>query len=155
MADLTRNQPLRFNSDQVQVRKWRLDSSAAQHVYQGEPLIIDVSEDTVYLRHYLDAVVLVDITDVFVGFALEEKNVAAGDAEADTEINVLWSGIVGIKSAVFTDADVGKTVMMTDSGTLAAGVAAAGQLQIGKLVYVEDGYAYILINADGPTLQDF
>jgi hypothetical protein len=155
VADRTSNAPLRFADGDVKVSWETLDSSAAQHVYRGEPMIIDVSEDTVNLRHYIDATVLVTATDVFIGFALEEKVVALGDTEAGTKIQVATSGRIGIQTAAFTNADRGKTIMMTDSGVLAAGVAAAGQLQIGKLDYVEDGYAYIVFNTDGPTIQVF
>jgi hypothetical protein len=155
MTEHTTNAPLRFSDDEVKVRKEILDDSAAQHVYRGDPLIMDVSEDTLYLRRYLDATVLVTATDVFIGFALEEKAVATTDTEVANEIEVVESGYVGIKSTVFTNADRGKYVVMTSSDTLAAGVIAAGNLGIGRLAYVEDGYAYVLVNPDGPTVQTF
>ena len=67
MADLSKNAPLRFRG-QVYTEKWVLDNSAAQHVYKGQPMIIDQSEDTVYPRGFVDATT-VAATDIFVGIA--------------------------------------------------------------------------------------
>jgi len=84
-------------------------------------------------------------TDVFVGIAAENKAVASGDPE-NTEIE-LYVGptIVGFKSAVFTEADLGKTVYMSDSGTLST--TASQNPQIGKLWRVQDGYAFVQLSA--------
>jgi hypothetical protein len=49
---------------------WILDSSSAQTVYKGQPMIIDQSADTVNLRGFVDATV-VDPSDVFIGIAAE------------------------------------------------------------------------------------
>lgn len=141
MADLSANAPLRFWGE-VYAERWTLDNSAAQHVYKGQPMIIDQSEDTVYPRGFVDATVVAN-TDIFVGIANEEKSVATTDTEGrDTEIEVIVGPtIVGFKSAVYTDADVGDTVYMSDSGTLSA--TAADNPQIGKLHRVVDGYAFV------------
>jgi hypothetical protein len=140
MADLTRDAPLRFWGE-AHSEKWVLDNSAAQEIYKGQPMILDISEDTVYPRGFVDATV-VAATDIFIGIAAERKTVATSDTETDNEIEVYtWPTIIGFKSAVFTDADVGDTVYMSDSGTLSA--TAGDNPQIGKLHRVYDGYAYV------------
>ena len=156
MADLSKSAPLRFNSNDVIVRKWILDDSAAQSVYKGSPMIIDVSEDTVYARVYVDAVTLVDATDYFLGIALEECDVATADTETDNSVQILMSGLVGFKNATLTDADAGKVISMADSGTIAAAAGDATHLEIGRLVYCEDGYAFVMVNPGGyPKIQDW
>jgi hypothetical protein len=140
MADLTSDAPLRIWGE-GKTEKWILDNSAAQTVYKGHPMIMDLSEDTVYLRGFLDATV-VAATDIFVGISAEGKVVLTTDTEVDNEIELYtWPTILGFKSAVYTDADVGDTVYMSDSGTLSA--TAADNPQIGKLHRVVDGYAYV------------
>lgn len=69
MADLTANASLRTMGESY-TEEWVLDNSAAQTVYKGQPMIIDQSEDTVYLRGFVDATV-VAATDIFVGIALK------------------------------------------------------------------------------------
>jgi hypothetical protein len=142
MADLTANAPLRIWGE-AHTEKWVLDNSLAQTVYKGQPMIIDQDVDTVYLRGYVDATT-VAATDIFVGIAAEPCAVATTDTETDNEIEVyVWPTILGFKSSVFTDADVGDTVYMSDSGTLSA--TAADNPQIGKLHRVKDGYAFVQI----------
>jgi len=139
MADLSANAPLRFFGEKF-VERFYLDSSAAQHPYKGSPMIIDQSEDTINARAFVDATV-VAATDVFVGIAAEEKTVALGDSEKE-EIEVYTAPtVVGFKSAVYTNADLGKTVYMSDSGTLSATVG--DNPQIGKLHKVQDGYCFV------------
>jgi len=146
MADLTANAPLRSLGPSV-TEKYFLDSSAAQHPYKGSPMIIDQSEDTTRVRAFVDATV-VDPADICVGIALSEVAVALGDTE-DTEatsiIVAVGPSIVGFKSTVFDNADLGKTVYMSDSGTLSE--TAADNPQIGKLYAVRDGYAYVELTA--------
>jgi hypothetical protein len=140
MADLTKNAPLRFLGE-PKSEKWVLDNSATQHIYKGQPMIIDQNVDTVYPRGFLDETT-VAATDIFVGIAAEEKEVATTDTETDNEIEIYtWPTIVGFKSAVFTDADVGDTVYMSDSATLSG--TAADNPQIGKVHRVLNGYAYV------------
>lgn len=142
MADLTANASLNVWGE-AHTEKWVLDNSAAQTIYKGHPMIIDQSEDTVYLRGFLDATT-VAATDIFVGIAAEPATVATTDTETDNEIEVyVWPTILGFKSAVYTDADVGDTVYMSDSATLSATVG--DNPQIGKLHRVRDGYAYVQI----------
>lgn len=141
MADLTANAPLRFMGEVFTDRRF-IDTAAARTIYKGQPLIVDQDVDaTGNVVQYVDSVV-VAATDVFVGIAAEKKTVASGDAE-NVEIEMyVEPTIVGFKSAVFTDgADLGKTVYMSDSGTLST--TAADNPQIGKLHAVRDGYAYV------------
>lgn len=139
MADLTQDATIRFLGE-AKSEKFSLDTSGAQTIYKGQPIIIDQSVDTLNARGFVDATV-VDPTDVCLGISAEGKTVLAGGAET-TELEVYtYPSIVGLKSTVFTDADLGKTVYMSDSGTLS--VTAADNPQLGTLFKVEDGYAYI------------
>lgn len=142
MADLTANAPLRFWSTRLtHSEKWVLDNSAAQTIYKGHPMILDITADTVYIRGFLDATV-VAADDIFIGIAAEDATVATADTETDNEILVYtFPTIIGFKSAVYTDADVGDTVYMSDSSTLSA--TAADNPMLGKLHRVVDGYAYV------------
>lgn len=141
MADLTANAPLRlYPGAAIASEKWVLDTSGAQTIYKGQPMILDISVDTIYARGYVDATT-VAADDIFIGIAAEPKSVAAAAAET-TEIEIYtWPTIVGFKSAVYTDADVGDTVYMSDSGLLSA--TAADNPMLGKLHRVVDGYAYV------------
>ena len=143
MADLTANAPLRILGE-LWTEKFLLDSSAAQHAYKGQPMIIDQSEDTLNVRAFVDATV-VAATDVFTGIAMEEKSIEAAATE-NVEIELaVGPTIVGFKSTVFDNADLGKTVYMSDSGTLSETVG--DNPQIGKLYAVRDGYAFVELTA--------
>lgn len=144
MADLTKNAPLRLWSERLAAtERWGVDSSSAQTIYKGQPMIIDQSADTVYLTPFVDAVV-VAATDIFIGIAASAFSQASGAVEGAEELEVyVWPTILGFKSTVYTDADVGDTVYMSDSGTLSA--TAADNPQIGKLHRVVDGYAFVQI----------
>lgn len=148
MADLTANAPIRVFGQEF-TEEFVLDNSAAQTIYKGQPMIIDQSEDTVYLRGFVDATV-VAATDIFAGIAAEGPvAVATTDTETANKIKLwVWPTIVGFKSAVFTDADLGDTVYMSDSATLSA--TAADNPMLGKLHRVLDGYAYVQISS--PTI---
>ena len=142
MADLTADAPLRlWSGKRTFTEKWGVDSSTAQTIYKGQPMIMDLSADTVFLTPYVDAVV-VAATDIFIGVAAEGMSVASGDTEGDDELVVYADGtILGFKSTVFTDADVGDTIYMSDSGVLSA--TAADNPELGILNRVVDGYAYV------------
>lgn len=146
MADLTGNVPLRVWGKKY-VETFNLSSSAAQTIYKGHPMLINQSKDTTRAWHWDDGDEAVAATDVFLGIAVEEKDVESGASEddIDSEIEVyVQPTIVGFKSSVFGNADLGKTVYMSDSGTLS--VTAADNPQIGKLHRVEDGYAYVRLS---------
>lgn len=148
MADLTANAPIRILGEEY-TEEFVLDNSAAQTIYKGQPMIIDQSEDTVYARGFVDATV-VAATDIFLGIAAEgPKSVATTDTETANKIKMwVWPTIVGFKSAVFTDADLGDTVYMSDSATLSATVG--DNPMLGKLHRVLDGYAYVQLST--PTI---
>lgn len=140
MADLTADAPLRIWGN-AYTENWVLDNSANQTVYKGQPMIIDQSEDTLNVRGFVDATT-VAATDVFIGIAAGGAEVKTTDNEDDNEVEVyVEPTIVGFKSSVYTNADCGATVYMSDSGTLSATVG--DNPQIGKLHRVEDGYAYV------------
>ena len=141
MANLTADRYLRILGE-AHTELWILDNSAAQTVYAGQPMIVDQSDDTVNLRAYVDATV-VAATDVFIGIAAEGKVVALSALETlALGIQVyVWPTIIGFVSAVFTNADLGATVYMSDSSVLSA--TAADNPQIGKLHRVEGGFCYV------------
>jgi len=145
MSDLTTNAPLRFRHPTLlKVEKWTLDNSAAQTLYRGQPAIIDGSADTLYVRGWLGATSLSTTNDIFIGIINEgPKVVATTDVETNNEIELIVGGEVGFKSSVFTDADVGKVVTMSDSGTLSSSAPSSSKLGIGHLTRVVDGYAYV------------
>jgi hypothetical protein len=146
MANLAADAPLRFWG-KVTSEKWALDTSAAQTVYKGQPMIIDQSEDTLLVRGFVDATV-VAATDIFIGIAMEGAAVLIGAAET-TEVEIaVEPTIVGFAGSVFTNADVGDTVYMSDSGTLSA--TAADNPMIGKLVRVKNGFQYVRLST--PTI---
>jgi len=149
MTDLSANAPIRFLGE-VQTQMVTLDSSAAQTVYVGSPIIVDQSGDTAHAVAWTSSITL-HATDVFLGIATEAKAVASGDAETEYITIAGHDSIVGFKSAVFSDyADLGKTVYMDDSAVLTA--TNTGNLKIGKLVRVLDGFAYVKLSA--PQIQD-
>jgi hypothetical protein len=153
MADLTMDMAIRRIKPELElVIKWGLDSSTAQTVYKGQPILLDITTDTLYGRGFVDALT-VAADDILLGIALEGLAVAAGDVEADAKIEILVTGIVGFKSTVFTNADVGDLVYMSEFGTLSA--TAADNAMLGRLVFVEDGYCYVHINGDtgAPAIQ--
>jgi hypothetical protein len=139
MANLAADAYLETKGE-AKTEKFILDTSTAQTIYKGQPMIIDQDVDTQNVRGYVDATV-VAATDVFVGIAAEGKVVAAGDVE-DVEIEVYVEPTeLGFNSAVFDNADLGKTVYMSDSGTLSE--TAADNPQIGKNSKNEEGLNYI------------
>lgn len=144
MANLSADAPLRFLGE-AKTERFHVDSAAARTIYKGEPVIINASVDTVnVISQAVEA--LVD-GDVFVGIAAEGFKNASGDSESGPDSWVtlyVEPSIVGFKSAVFTEADLGKTVYMSDTGTLSASNGAYAE--IGKLHRVLDGYAYVQLS---------
>lgn len=146
MADLTADAPLRIWGEAT-TERFHCNSSTAYTIYKGQPLIIDQDVDTLYATPYVDATV-VAATDVFIGIAAEGKSVASGASETDANSYIeayVWPTIVGFKSTVFTNADLGKTVYMSDSSVLST--TAADNPQIGILHRVEDGYAFVQLTS--------
>jgi hypothetical protein len=147
MADATSNQPLRF-AGPVYTEKFILDTSGAQTTYKGIPMVIDANVDTVY-AHTQAGLTLVD-GDVFLGIAAESVTVASGATENTFVECYVEPTIVGFKSAVFTEADLGKPVYMSDTSTLTASNGTYSR--IGKLWRVKDGYAYVYLST--PAVVD-
>jgi hypothetical protein len=144
MADLTANAPLRILGEAF-MEEWPLDSNAAQTVYKGQPMYTVPGTDPDNLLAFEGADV-VAATDVFIGIAAEGATIAAAAVEGSVKIQVyVWPTIVGFKSTVYTNANLGATVYMSDSGTLSA--TAADNPQIGKLHRVMDGYAFVQIDS--------
>jgi len=143
MADLTANANLRlWDSRQVFTETWVLDNSITQNVFKGQACYLDTSGDTVYVTAFLDAQTLTS-TDIFIGIAAEGPiAVATADTEIDNVIELyVDKTIIGFASTVFTDADVGDSVYMSDSSTLSS--TAADNPVLGKLHRVVDGFAYV------------
>lgn len=147
MADLTVDAALSIMGE-AHTQRWILDNSAAQTIFKGHPMILDVGTDTVYPRGFLDATTVAS-TDIFIGIAAEAASVATGDTETDNELEIyVEPTIVGIPGSTFTDADVGDTMYMSDSKTLSA--TAGDNPIIGKLVRVSGGYQYVRLSS--PTI---
>ena len=142
MTDLSADAALRIWSDKLlAMESWVLDNAAAVTCYKGQPVYLDITSDTVYLLPFVDSQT-VAATDIFIGIAAEQVSVLTTDTEIDNTIMVyVWPTILGFKSTVYTDADVGDTVYMSDSATLSA--TASDNPMIGKLHRVRDGYAYV------------
>lgn len=141
MTALSADATLRMKGE-PKIEKFILDTSGSQIVYKGEGVVIDQNVDAEN-AHTARGLTLVD-GDVFLGIAAAGKSVLAGDPERyeNAEISVFtFPTILGFKSAVFTNADLGKTVYMSDTGTLSESNGAYPR--IGKLFKVEDGYAYV------------
>ena len=141
MANLTADAPLRILGE-AYTEQFNVDSSGTSTIYKGAGVIIDASADTVNV-HTAASITCVD-GDVFMGIAAEKHVTTSGDSETDAASLVslyVQPTIVGFKSTVFTDADCGKTVYMSDTATLSASNGAYPE--IGKLHRVRDGYAYV------------
>jgi hypothetical protein len=138
MSDLTSAAPLRVLGE-AYTNKFVMDTSSGQTIYQGGPAIIDQSVDTLNVRTAAGVTCLDG--DVFAGIAAETKTVATSDPEK-TQIEVYtYPTILGFKSSVFTNADMGKTVYMSDTATLTSSNGAYPE--IGKLHIVEAGWAFV------------
>lgn len=145
MANLSQDASLRIWGE-AYIEKFHVDSSGARTIYKGHPMLLNQSVDTVYATDWDDGSGegIVAATDVFLGIAAEGKSVSSGDSETDADSLIavyVQPTIVGFKSTVFTNADLGKTVYMSDSSTLSE--TAGDNPQIGKLHRVEDGYAFV------------
>ena len=146
MADLTADAYIKYKGE-LKSEIFNLDSSGAQTIYKGQPMIIDQDVDAENARGFVNATT-VAATDVFLGIALEGKSIAASASETNEagKIQVAVApSIIGFKDATLTNADLGKTIYMSDSGTLSE--TATANPQIGTLFKVEDGYAYVKLTA--------
>lgn len=147
MTDLSQNGSLRtIRPNEVNLVKMPVDSSAAQTIYAGAPCILDIDVDSSNLVVF-DSGVTLATGDAFHGIAAEKNVVALGDLEADNYIELYGDGtVLGFNmtqfgGVAFTNADVGDSIYMSDSGTLTQ--TSASNLLIGELKRVEDGFAFI------------
>lgn len=146
---LAANWPLRFKGE-VKTEKFILDTSVAQHIYVGMPLMIDDNGDTVHLINP-DLITVVQ-NDCFVGIAAEEKIVAAGALEDEKNAGIevyVEPTIVGFYGSTYSDVDLGMLISMDITGIL--GTTGAGKPRLGKLYKVEDGYQYVQLET--PWIQ--
>jgi len=140
-GDLSRDAHLRFKG-QAYTETFTLETSAAQTVYRGAPLMIIATGDTSHAIFYQDSV-NVAAADVCLGIAAEHKEVATTDDEDFATIAVyVWPTIIGIvNTPVLTNADIGKEIYMSGSALISETVG--DNAWLGKLFKVEDGYAYV------------
>lgn len=141
MTDLSVNLYSKAFGD-LHTEKMVLDNSAAQEVFEGAPMIMDVSEDTSYPRLF-DSGVTLATGDSFVGFAAEYCNVETTDTETDNEIDIIRPpSIIGFADVnSLTRANIGDLIYMSDSGTLTT--TSGSNLQIGYIHEVYDTKVYI------------
>jgi hypothetical protein len=147
MADLTADASLRILGDSY-TEKFLIDTSLAQTIFKGCAVMIDQNVDTTHVR--TEAGMTSVDGDVCVGVAAEKVTVALNDAETSYVECYVGPTIVGFKSAVFTEADLGKTVYTSETGVLTATNGAYPS--IGKLFRVRDGYAFVLLTT--PQIAD-
>lgn len=145
MANLSANAPLRVWGE-AHTEAIEMDNAAQLTVYKGHPVIINASVDTLYAVDWDDGTGegVVDPADVFMGIAAEGKVIKTAYAEGSPDARVecyVEPTIIGFKSTVFTNANLGDTVYMEDSATLSA--TAADNPQLGTVARVEDGYVYV------------
>jgi hypothetical protein len=144
MADLTSDAPIRLKGE-AKTEIFFIDTAAARTIYKGQPMMIDQNVGSgLNPVQFVDAVTVV-AADVFVGIAAHGASVLiSGPLTTPIEVYV-GPTIVGFKSAVYANTDLGATVYMSDSATLSATPTA--NVQIGTLFKVEDGYCYVQLSA--------
>ena len=152
MTDLTQNASLRATRpNELNLVKMGCDTSEARTIYAGTPLFLDINVDSVYLSPF-DSGVTLATGDAFHGIAAEKIVFALGDREAENLIEFYGDGtVLGMNmtqygGVSFVDADAGKSVYMSDSGTLT--LTAGSNLLIGELKRVEDGFVFVKIKVD-------
>lgn len=148
MANLSKDAPLRVWGE-AHTEQIDMDNASAVTVYKGHPLLINQSVDTIYAVKWDDGTGegVVAATDVFLGIAAEGKSIKTSHAEGSPQAGVeayVQPTILGFKSTVFTNANLGAAVYMSDSNTLSS--TAADNPQIGKVHRVEGGYVYVRLS---------
>ena len=144
MADLTADANIRLKGE-AKTEIFFIDTAAARTIYKGQPMMIDQNVGSgLNPVQFVDAVTVV-AADVFVGIAAHGASVLiSGPLTTPIEVYV-GPSIVGFKSAVYANTDLGAVVNMSDSATLSKTTLA--NVQIGKLFKVEDGYCYVELYA--------
>lgn len=150
MSNISGDLPLRIWQGRANVRTIVLDNSAAQTLFKSQGLIIDISEDTVYGRQFVDAIT-VATGDVFLGICMHKKVVLTTDTEVDNKMEFYGhDSVVGFLMSAygtFTNADLGKTLYLNTASTDTLTATAGSNIAVGVLEAVEDGYAYVRIVA--------
>ena len=148
MAAVTADVSMRVYGDEY-THKFILDTSSAAACtgFKGEALVIEiVAGDTVNPRYCHGAAdPHMKPTSICVGVAKEGHTNVISSPETLVENGVeAWIGptILGWKSAVFTNADAGKAIYWL-TGVLSA--TATDAAPVGHLMFVEDGYAYVML----------
>ena len=127
---------------ELSTEKMVLDNSAAQEVFEGAPLFIDISEDTSYPRLF-DSGETLATGDAFIGFAAEYCSVLTTDTEVDNAIDIVRApSIIGFADVnSLTRANIGDLIYVSDSGTLTT--TSGTNLQVGYIHEVKDGWVFI------------
>ena len=149
MSNLSADAPLRFLGE-PKTERYILDTSVAQTIYKGVPLMIDDTGDTEHV--IISSAITVAAPDTFVGIAAHGLSVKASDPEREENGGVevyVEPSIVGFKSTAYGVADLGMYIAMSDTATLST--VGAGKPRIGKLYKVEDGYLYVQLET--PWIQ--
>ena len=125
MTDLSADASLRILGE-GKTEKWTIDTAAGATYYKGQPMMLLLNAgDTLNVAGWVGKQDI-KATEVCVGIAAETKTVVTGDPET-TEIEIYVApSIIGFKSTVFTNADLGKAVYMEDSAILENAAGAAG-----------------------------
>lgn len=141
MTDLSVNLYMKAYGE-LNTEKMVLDNSAAQEVFEGAPMFIDINVDTSYPRVF-DSGESLATGDVFVGFAAEYCKVATTDTEIDNKIEIIRQpSIVGFADVnSLTRANIGDLIYCSDSGTLTT--TSGSNLQIGYIHEVYGSIVYI------------
>jgi hypothetical protein len=142
MTDLSMDAPLQVHGE-AKLEEFFIDTTAAATIYKGQPLLIIALGDTTNVVGYVDAT-NVAAADVCVGIAAEQKTVVAADPETTRIKAYTWPTILGFKSTVLTNEDLGKTVYMSDSAVLS--LTAGDNPQIGTVFKVEGDYVFIKLS---------
>lgn len=143
MTALTADAPLMFLGP-VYTEKWPLTLDVYPiSLFKGAPIIIDVSTDDQGIVP-ADGITMAS-GDVFAGIAAERGVSAVGQVEP-TRIEVfVWPTIVGFPTTSFDLGDLGKSISMSDSGTLT--LTPGTYPVIGSIYTIRSGYCYVLLEA--------
>lgn len=152
MANMTASTSRRYKGDP---KLWKYGlvgytdyqgGSAAWTAYKGGIAMLDVSDVDGYAQKRISSV-NVAAGDVFLGIFMEEVAVAVADAaQGAKEAVVARGGIWAFAKQSLAVTDIGAEVSVTDDdGTLTT--TTANNLRIGRVVYVDDTYAWIEIDS--------
>jgi hypothetical protein len=146
MANLSADAYIKI-SGEGKTEKFFIDTAIAKTIYKGQPIVLFKSGgDLTNVVGWIGGGTYdLDGTDIFLGIAAEQKSVLLSAPE-NTEIEVYTSpSIIGFPDAspVFTNADIGKAVCMSDSATLVAIAGVANSPQIGVVWRHEDNFTYV------------